>query len=306
MFTLLRSAVRPRTHFPPASCGPKGNCSLTFRPSIERLEDRALLSTENQLFLGAIYGDLLGRILDTNGLANWSKQLDGGTSRVEVVSQIANSSEYRSREVQGFYQRLLQRPADPGGLSSFVGLLNQGQTCYEVKATMLGSTEYYTKAGGGSNGGFLAALYRDVLGRPLDSAGASAWTHMLANGSARTSVAGLVIYSEEARQYLVSGCYRDYLGRPADPRGLSYWSTYLWSHEYVIAGLTSSEEYFASANVYRSSVTPQDVGNGLNLTATPFFDESKMKLRNCSKITCRIVTLAVRSYNSTLRGTYAS
>src|SRR6185295_18349703 len=50
-------------------------------PRVEALEDRALPSTANQVFLAAVYQGELRRPIDDGGLAAWGNQLDQGISR---------------------------------------------------------------------------------------------------------------------------------------------------------------------------------------------------------------------------------
>jgi hypothetical protein len=75
----------------------------------------------------------------------------------------------------------------------------------------------------GTNAGFLAALYGDVLGRPLDPAGAQVWGQLLSQGATPpAAVAAAVLGSAEAAQDQAAGLYGQYLGRAADPGGLAW------------------------------------------------------------------------------------
>src|SRR5205823_13663913 len=126
----------------------------------------------NQRFVIQVYRDLLGREVESAGLAFWSGFLDQGVTGVEVVGAIERSGEYRTDLVQGLYQQLLGRQADAAGLSSFVAALATGSTVNQVKVSLLSSEEYFDRAGGTANG-FLNRLYQDVLGRALDANGAA-------------------------------------------------------------------------------------------------------------------------------------
>src|SRR5262249_29653093 len=144
-----------------------------FRPGVEALERRDLPSTSGERFLAAVYPALLGRELDPAGLAVWGSLLDGGLSPGRVVRSVENSPECGSRVVQGRHGALLGRGAAAAGLGGFTALLGSGGTAEQAAAALAGSAEYYAVRGGGSAGGFLTALYRDALGRPLDPAGAA-------------------------------------------------------------------------------------------------------------------------------------
>src|SRR5262249_47057571 len=151
--------------------------------------------------------DLLGREVDPSGFVGWTGFLDRGVSRALVIQGIESSPEYRTRTVQGLYATLLGRAADPAGLNGSPVFLARGGTLDQLRAILLSSPEYYQARGGGTNDGFLAALYHDVLGRPPDIGGALAYGQALARGLSRFQVASIVLGSHEARQQQVQGFY---------------------------------------------------------------------------------------------------
>src|SRR5262249_11392403 len=91
-------------------------------------------------------------------------------------------------------------------------VLAQGGTIEKATAVLAGSEEYFTEQGGGTNDGFLDALYRDILNRPIDDAMRAAFDQKLASGTSRSEVAAMVIGSPEARQVLVHTLYTGLLG----------------------------------------------------------------------------------------------
>jgi hypothetical protein len=201
----------------------------------------------NGQFVTRAYLDLLQRPVDPSGLAYWAGLLDQGHSRTQLTLGITASSEYRTLQVQELYRILLGRSADASGLSFFVNYLGQGGTLAQVRATLLGSPEYFQNRGGGTNTGFLTALYTDVLGRPADAGGLAYYNQILAAGVARTSVALSILLSSEGLQRLVQGFYQQYLGRAADSGGLAHWVSTLQAgirEEQVVAVIVGSDEYF--------------------------------------------------------------
>jgi hypothetical protein len=195
-----------------------------------------------------VYLDLLNRPVDVGGLANWTGQLDQGISRAQVVAGIEASAEYKAVIVQTLYQKLLHRAADPAGLSGWVAFLTQGGTALQLEAKLIGSPEYFTNRGGGTNMGFLQAVYQDVLNRMLDTGGAQSWGQALSNGASTEAVATAIIGSMESQQDEVNAVYMEFLHRTADPSGLATFTGALQngtSLEQVILALVSSSEYFA-------------------------------------------------------------
>jgi hypothetical protein len=201
----------------------------------------------NQNWLTQLYADLFHRPLDSFGLTTWSNLLNQGVSRTQVVQLIQSSLEYRTNVVEALYSSLLNRPADPSGLNTFTSFLGSGGTATLVEAAILGSAEYF-QLHGGTNTGFLSAVYHDVFNRSLDTSGAQTWTFALANGSSLDAVARAILTSGESEVDEVQSLFSAFLHRPADSSGLNSFTTALQqgvSDEAVIAGVVGSEEYFA-------------------------------------------------------------
>src|SRR5262245_12161852 len=106
-------------------------------------------------------------------------QLDQGMTRTQVVAAIEQSMEFQTNVVQKGYQQFLHRAADQAGLNFWVNFLQQGHTVEQMEAGLAGSPEYFQNRGGGTNAGFLAALYQDALGRTIDAGGQAAFTQAL-------------------------------------------------------------------------------------------------------------------------------
>lgn len=179
------------------------------------------LGNANQSYVNSIYVKLLNRPADTVGLGTWVTQLNNGMSRDQVALAIESTPEYWTVQVQSYYQKYLGRAADVAGLNSFVSLLLQGATAEQVQADIIGSPEYFQTKGGGNNQAFLSAVYNDVLGRPIDSAGQTTFTSSLNLGITNTQVGFQILTSTEAQTKLVNGYYNSLLGRRGDPAGVS-------------------------------------------------------------------------------------
>jgi uncharacterized delta-60 repeat protein len=205
--------------------------------------------TSSQRFVAQVYLDLLQRPVDPTGSATWSGLIDSGqATRAQIVQDIENSQEYHNLEIEQYYGQYLQRPADSFGLSAWGNFLAQGGSVDQLRAALLGSAEYFQDAGG-TNAGFLTAVYRDVLGRPIDSSGSQAWNQALTEGVSRTAIAGAIIGSAEGDADELQAVYHWLLRRPADPAGLQTFSTDLANSipiEAIIAAIVGSPEYSAN------------------------------------------------------------
>jgi hypothetical protein len=163
-----------------------------------------------QLVEGA-YIDLLHRVIDTSALQSVSQQLN--VDFQQFVRNILSSSEYHTQVVQGMFETLFNRAADPSGLSTWVAFLAQGNSSLQLEAILMSSTEYLNDHGG-TNAGFVAAVFLDGLGRGVDAAGNQTWGQALANGQSRAAVAANILMSAEGNQDIVDRVFTQYLQAP--------------------------------------------------------------------------------------------
>jgi hypothetical protein len=195
------------------------------------------VSCNQNHFLTRAYQDLLGRTLDSAGSAYWLGAMKNGASRTQVASQMMRSAESANLRVRGFYNSYLRRPPGGSELSSFAGMLQQGASSEQVESLILGSPEYFRERAGGTNPGFVAALYQDLLGRTADPQAVAMFTQQLGAGSSRASLAQQILTSPEARQRRINALYTRYLHRPASgppfPGGL----------DQIAASIIGSDEY---------------------------------------------------------------
>ncbi len=204
-----------------------------FRPRVDRLEKRELLAgqvllpgtttrTPSQQFVAQCYEDVLQRPADAPGLAFWSGLVDRGVPHEQIALALEKSPEGAGRTVRDLYGDLLGRDADPRGLSAFTDFVARGGTVERAKALILGSPEYFQARGGATNSGFLAALFADVLRRPIDPSASASYGARLSRGEDRTRIAAEVIASPEGRERVVKDMYVEMLRRDAEPGGLAF------------------------------------------------------------------------------------
>jgi uncharacterized delta-60 repeat protein len=101
----------------------------------------------NEVFLQALYRDVLQRAIDPSGMEVWGQALVNGATRTAVAAAILAGQESDQIEVQALYSRFLRRSADRGGLDTFVASLQRGVSNEAVLATLLASDEYFSLAG---------------------------------------------------------------------------------------------------------------------------------------------------------------
>jgi parallel beta-helix repeat protein len=206
------------------------------------------IGTQNQRFVAQVYRDLLQREVDPTGLANFTAFLNGGGTRSTFVVAVLGSHEYHVLVVTAAYQLYLHRPPDAGGLSAFAMFLDNGNTVEQMDSLLVASAEYFQNRGGGTNLGFIGALYHDALSRTPDPTGQANFDRFLAQGGTRGQVADMIFGSPEYRGDLVESYYQRFLHRDADSSGLGGFVGILGQpgarDEQVVTALIASDEYF--------------------------------------------------------------
>ena len=228
-----------------------GGVSLTLGTTAtirEALLPGGVAGTADQRFISEVYSDLLHRPVDAAGLAYWTAQLGAGASRAQVVAGVENTDEYRQVEVDTLFETYLHRHADAGALAADGKFLAQGGGDEQLAAVIIGSDEYFMQRGGGTNDGFLNALFEDALNRPIDAGAKAAFEQFLAKGMTRAQVGEIVFSSHEYHADLAGQMYLDKFGRTADAGGQGYFANQLdhgATDEQILAVIMASDEYFA-------------------------------------------------------------
>ena len=221
--------------------------SGTTPPPGSTLSPTASCTAGNERFVCQTFLDLLNRMPDPTGRADWTAALDTGRlTRAQVAGQIQLSAEYLSDLVTSWYQTYLHRSPAPTEISGWMGQLAAGQARQAVLASILGSSEYYV-INGSAPAGFINGLYQDLLGRSADAAGTSSWEAALAFGLSRQYVAGAVLGSAEAETHRIVGWYEHFLRRTPAPSEVSAWLTAFGGglrDADVVSSIVGSPEYF--------------------------------------------------------------
>jgi hypothetical protein len=202
-------------------------------------------SSATRCAVATMYQQLLGRPADPPSLQGYSAQIDAGQStRQQVALAIQNSDEWRTRLIGILFKQLLGRSADSGSTGYYLPQLRSG-TVEDASAAIAASQEYFTHAGG-TNDGFVSALYRDFLRHAPDAAGRASWVNQLNRGASRTSVASSVRKSAEAQGVMVQAATKLLLGRQAtgpEQTNLSNAMVHGLSYQSMVGSLIQTDEY---------------------------------------------------------------
>jgi hypothetical protein len=192
--------------------------------------------TPEQLYVQHLYEDLLHRDPGNDELAFWTGRLASGASNGDVARALISSQEHEQLVVSSLYTSLLGRTADVAGLSFFSSqLATSGDEASTIAA--IAATDEFFNLAGGSNGGFVTALYHDLLGRSSDAQGMAFWQGRLDAGASHRDVAlgfvksaefhGLQVDDPSALFAAEPGWYQTYLHRDGDRAGTSFFDAQL-------------------------------------------------------------------------------
>lgn len=203
-------------------------------------------------FITAAYNDVLGRSPDAGGLNYWIGTLAAGTPRGNIANFFNNSDEYYSLKITEAYNRALRRAPDPAGFNYWMGALKRGQLSAEdIYSTFLATDEMYFVQGGGTNTGYVTAMYRELLLRDPDAPGLAFWVGKLDRGEPRRAVSDSIWYSPEKYNVRVNEAYQKFLNRTANAGEQAYWSQIArqFGPTTMRAMIMSSDEYWSKADV---------------------------------------------------------
>jgi hypothetical protein len=226
---------------------PSGAPHNAQSPPAPQATTRAIIRDANGELVVAVYQSLFDRLVDDAGLAWWTRLLDSGTERSDMVDGLDHSGEYFGRVIAAAYQRLLGRAPDRAGSQYWAENMQAGMTDEQLAASLAGSTECLQSAGGDDEA-WVGAMYQYVLGRGADAAGEAFWTAQLQSGASRSQIAEQLFGGDERQRQQISDDFILFFRRPADPQGLDYWIGQLaqgQTDESVVTGLLGSDEYFA-------------------------------------------------------------
>lgn len=168
-------------------------------------------------YVDLLYQTLLGRPADAAGRAHWVASLAAGARREDVAGRLTASPEANhGHNVELVYRTALGRGADPAARDFWGARLDAGEPLGRVQVGVLASAEAHARAGG-TDAGWVDALYRAALGRGADVAGRDHFVARLAAGQTRSTVARAVLLSAEGRRTAVDAVTDGVLGRSAAP-----------------------------------------------------------------------------------------
>lgn len=173
-------------------------------------------------YVDAVYQLFGGRAATSAEKSYWAPAVASG-NRVALTSALAVTDSWAGARISELYQTVFQRSADAAGRAYWLDQIRRGLPLESVGVEFYRSQEYFARSGG-TDQGWIQALYRDLLGRAADGGGVSYWVGQLGAGQPRSAVSANFYRSNESRRDRAGSLHEDVLGsRLADP-GLQQWA----------------------------------------------------------------------------------
>lgn len=220
---------------------------------LQLLEDRLTpASAGSQAIITQAYPGLLDRPVDPSGLSTWSGLIDQGFAPAIAAYgiQTATSQEWNQVQINQLYSLYLGRAPVTQDAVTWMGFLQGGGTYHQMVVLISSSDEAFAAAGG-TNDAWLGSLFKDALGRPIDSTTQTQLDKLFTAGLNRAQVATIVLNTPEYYANLVQTSYQTLLGRPADGPSLVFQVNALmagFTYQDLLAGIVGSPEFAAQAN----------------------------------------------------------
>ncbi len=210
--------------------------------------DTSSRPTPAEAFINQAYLDLLGRPADQAAFATYTPLVTGPAGRTAVIRGILATQEYRQHVVITDYQTLLHRAPEASAITIGANYLLT-HTDEQLKAVLVGSGEYY-QLHGNTNASFLAAMYQDLLGRPIDPTAQARYLNALAGGALPMNLALIVLTSQEGFTVTSTNLFQSLLHRTPDAASVTNMVSLLTKggkDEDLITILAGSQEYYQNS-----------------------------------------------------------
>jgi hypothetical protein len=230
------------------------------------------------VFVLAAYREFLRREIASTELAVLQTPLATPAQREAFVLTLFGSQEYRDQFVRDLVDGLLGRTATGADLATYGGIF-QSQGGAAALGAVLASGEYFDAFSGGTNSGWVTAIYQDILNRAVSPSELASTVAGLDGGTlTRSQAVTSLLGSGEYRQLRIGDLYPQLLGRAVDATAIATSTAVLnttgrW--ENVIAAIAGSTEYFNRRQPPAYGVTITWGDGGTSTTALPLVLEGE-------------------------------
>jgi hypothetical protein len=168
----------------------------------------------NEQFVDLVYQNVLGRAPDAAGRSYWLSRLAAGMKRGALMTEFSEGPEFIARtattttvlpvahRIERLYRAYFGRTADQAGLDYWLERFSGGASLGSLSNAFAASTEFRNTYGGLDDDQFVELVYRNVLDREPDPAGAAYWLDRLVTG--KSSRGQVMIGFSESPEFVVA------------------------------------------------------------------------------------------------------
>jgi hypothetical protein len=225
----------------------------SFRPRCEALEDRCVPAaltpignTASQRFVSEVFIALLDRNPSQGEATALGNFLDQGLiNRLQFVQAVQLSPEFFGRVVTQDFQTILGRSPDTGALKVAVAFLQGGGTNAQLQTLLFGSPEFFNRSGG-TDTGFVNALFTGATGQTLDTVTQGTLVGLLNAGFSGMTLAQFLLSTPAPAQQQITNSFEQFLGRAPTGGELNAFTALAQSGQpnLGLAIILSSQEFF--------------------------------------------------------------
>ncbi|HEX7135047.1 MAG TPA: DUF4214 domain-containing protein [Iamia sp.] len=215
---------------------------------------RAPYTNANERFAHRVIRDLRMRFptpADRNALRDALNA--GSKTRAQAVLELVDTDLVRSIAVDRAFVDILRRTTDAAGRAYWVDRLDDGLVLRRLRANLYGSNEYYLDAGN-TPPQYVAAAYRDILGRTAAQDEIDYWVDQIDMGLTKGTVADRFLNAPESRLVVIRDLFLRWVDREPTSAEISTWTTQLGSSTTdgelaLVRFLAASQAYYVRPDV---------------------------------------------------------
>ncbi|HEX7135048.1 MAG TPA: DUF4214 domain-containing protein [Iamia sp.] len=212
---------------------------------------RAPFTSGNESFAHRVIRDLLMRHPTPSERSTLRGQLDAGTTtRAQAVLGLTDTDGYRGLAVDRAFVDILRRTTDAAGRAYWIGRLDDDLVLRRLRANLYGSDEYFVDAGNTVRL-YVAAAYRDILGRTASSGEIDYWAAQIDDvGLSRGTVADRFLNTTESRTVVIRDLFLRWVLREPTSGELATWTPQMGSS--TVEGEVALIRFLAGSATYFS------------------------------------------------------
>ena len=200
---------------------------------------------DNAKLVNQIFRDVLLRPATASELALWTHRLNVGGSVLQVAGAVQRLPAHRYQQVRRMFTKLLDRQPTKDEMARFAGELIAGSTAEHIVAEIMALDEFYLGRGGGTDGGFVDAVFLFATGDYPNASDKANFVALL-RGHSNETVARMIENTEQSQHHFARAFYNRLCRHAAEEEEAAYFCGILGSGqrlERMVGEIMSTQDY---------------------------------------------------------------